>query len=136
LDPPDRLNHTYHRPPKREKNHIEHEQDRNEQNARENQEDFHITTPSHPHTNLPHSSVRLVKKNSSLSTISKARKKHKVEEFNKSDVPLTSRSHRGSGRIGASPMVEMNVASNENALILGSMGEVDGGLELEWGVTV
>ena len=39
------------------------------------------------------------------------------------------------GRIGAAPMVEMNVASNKDAMILGSVVE-ENGLELEWGMTI
>jgi hypothetical protein len=87
--------------------------------------------------NLPPSGVRLVKKRSSLAKIQRPPRPFKVEEYNAYLAPPSSTP--SSRRIGAAPMqvqMEMPVESNENAMILGSMDEDYGGLELEWGVQI
>jgi hypothetical protein len=98
--------------------------------------------------NLPPSGVRLIKKNSSLSKIrpppravaSHRSRSNSSKHVGRKDVYATSY-----GRIGAAPMmvgdagatlVEMNVESNENAMILGSIDEDHGGMELEWGHSI
>lgn len=135
LDPPDRLNPIHHHP--RTPNSENRQNQTREQHIEGNRQDVPVVpAPSRKPTNLPHSSVRLVKKNSSLSKISKSRKSYKVvEEYTTIGIP-PSKSRRGTGRIGASPMVEMSVESNDNAMILGSMETDYGGLELEWGLTI
>jgi hypothetical protein len=135
-DPPDYRNLTRQRQPRQEEYHVERDHDGHDQDGRENQASVHFPAPSPSHAHLPHSSVRLVKKTSSLSTLSRAQKQQNVEEYSIHSVSSLSRNRRGSGRIGASPLVEMNVASNQNAMILGSIEDIDGGLELEWGVTI
>ncbi|KAL3924292.1 MAG: hypothetical protein SGILL_001133 [Bacillariaceae sp.] len=83
-----------------------------------------------PHTSVlarPHSKVHLIKKGSKLSKMQRSR-------VSVGDYSTTT--SIGGGRIGAAPLVEMGVASNTNAMILGSMQEKDGGLELEWGMTI
>ncbi|KAL3913940.1 MAG: hypothetical protein SGARI_000391 [Bacillariaceae sp.] len=73
----------------------------------------------------PHSKVHLIKKGSKLSKVERRRRvPSQVEEYTTS----------AGGRIGAAPMVEMNVSSNKDAMILGSAEE--NGFELEWGMTI
>ncbi|KAG7352549.1 laminin G domain containing protein [Nitzschia inconspicua] len=138
LDPLDRLNPIqYHRQVAGD-DLGEHEKSTKKLNRQHNQENIPvIRAPSPKFSHLPHSSVRLVKKNSSLSEVSKSRKPYKVkEEHNTTGIPRTATINHRSGRIGATPMVEMAVDSNENAMILGSMENDYGGLELEWGLTI
>ena len=79
-----------------------------------------------PSQHRPHSKVHLIKKGSKLAKVERRhRVPHRVEEYTTTT----------GGRIGAAPMVEMNVASNKDAMILGSMVE-ENGLELEWGMTI
>ena len=66
----------------------------------------------------------MIKKGSKLSKVER-RVPNRVEE-NTTSV---------GGRIGAAPMVEMNVASNKDAMILGSVVE-ENGLVLEWGLPI
>jgi hypothetical protein len=92
----------------------------------------HYNGSEHPHKlpetvslQRPHSKVHLIKKGSKLSRMERRHVPHTAEEYATST----------GGRIGAAPMVEMNVASNKDAMILGSVVE-EGGLELEWGLTI
>lgn len=138
LDPPVRLNPIHYHPQAREDDSQTNQSSVQEKHRGHYRENVPVVpAPSRRPSNLPHSSVRLVKKNSSLSKMSKSLKPYRVEEYTTVGVPPEAAVKRsGSGRIGASPMVEMSVASNENAMILGSMENDYGGLELEWGLTI
>lgn len=138
LDPPVRLNAIRYHPQAQEDDSQTYQSGVQQQYLEHGRENVPVLPADSRHpSNLPHSSVRLVKKNSSLSKMSRSRKPFRVEEYTTVGVPSKAPVRRsGSGRIGASPMVEMSVASNDNAMILGSMENDYGGLELEWGLTI
>jgi hypothetical protein len=97
--------------------------------------------------NLPPSGVRLIKKTSSLAKLRpppRAPLKQRSRVNSNSNNDHNHNHNSRGGRIGAAPMMmmgnlgpttrlEMTVESNDSALVLGSIDEEYGGMELEWG---